>query len=74
MLRMANYKPVGEDTTGFTEGGDHGEFNCGNCVHMKDGCTHPIMKSISKQPKLKNGNIEVDEDDCCTFVRRPGDK
>jgi hypothetical protein len=70
---MSKFSPSGENETGFIEGDGKGEFSCGNCVHMKDGCVHPIMKAISKQPRMKNGNVEVDEDDCCKFQRRPGD-
>jgi hypothetical protein len=70
---MSNWSPVGEPETEFTEGKDLGDFNCGNCVHMKDGCVHPIMKAISKRPRKQNGNVEVDDDDCCKFVKRPGE-
>lgn len=65
--------PSGEPVTGFEEGGDLGPFNCGNCMHMEDGaCTHPVMVRMSKQPKKGDG-VEVDEDDCCTYVRRKGE-
>lgn len=68
-------EPVGEPETEFTEGGDKGPFNCGNCVHMRAGiCNHPTMIEHSKQPRNKRGFPKVDEDDCCKFVRRPGDE
>ena len=74
-MAIANTDPVGEPITGFEEGLGHGPFRCGNCVHMKFGvCAHPVMIEHSKQPRGYFGYPEVDEDDCCNFVRRPGDK
>ena len=67
--------PVGEAYTEFTGGGGLGPFKCGNCVHAdhKEGvCNHPIMIWRSKQPR-KNGKPVIDGDDCCKFVRRPGE-
>ena len=71
-IHVHSNSPVGESVTGFATG-KNGEFCCGNCVHMAGSyCTHPVMISDSKQPKTRAG-VVVDHDDCCTFVRRPGD-
>lgn len=61
----------GEPNTGF-ETGEKGPFCCGNCSYYKDGCTQKDMIKYSKQPKLSNGNIKVDKDDCCEYVDRKG--
>lgn len=65
--------PTGEPKTEFEKGDGKGEFQCGNCVHMKgQACVHPVMVEYSRQPRDKDGNPKVDSDDCCQFVRRPG--
>lgn len=71
---MPNDNPTGEEVTGFINGAGRGEFNCGNCVHMKgSACTHPVMVSKSHLLRDKDGNPKVDSDDCCKFQRRKGD-
>lgn len=75
-MTIDDTKPVGEKFTEFEKGDGKGPFNCHNCIHMnhKEGvCEHPIMISLSKQPR-KDGKPEVDKDDCCKFVRRPEKK
>ena len=78
------YKETGTEDTGFSCGGP---FSCMNCVHrtphsknasgkVVDSCKHP---KVMKDPKLKDkrlpdGTIEVDEDDCCRYVRPPEEK
>lgn len=62
----------GEPHTGFEKAGSLGEFECGNCTFMKDGCDHPVMMKYSTQPRLENGHVEVDEEDCCEYVDRVG--
>lgn len=63
----------GEPVTGFEKAGELGPFNCGNCIHMSDEvCIHPIMVKLSAQPKKDDG-VEVDADDCCSYVRRKGE-
>ena len=72
---MVNAAYVGETTTGFQKGLGRGPFKCGNCVFYKhDTCRQPVMIQISAQPRTSDGYPKVDDDDCCTYVRRPGDK
>ena len=64
---------VGEAVTGFEKADHKGPFECGNCTHMENGyCHHPVMMAKSKEPKNKSGFVQVDEHDCCKFVRRVG--
>lgn len=77
---MANKKlATGEAGTGLIRGDDKGEYNCGNCVHFRRGhsangiCEHPVVDALSEEPRL-GGFVKVDEDDCCEYQRRPGDK
>lgn len=65
----------GEPGTGFEKAGDLGEFECGNCKFMRDaGCHQPDMMAKSKEPRLKDGSVKVDEEDCCEYVKRVGRK
>lgn len=65
----------GEPGTGFEKAGDLGEFECGNCRFF-DGksCGQIDMMQRSKQPRLPNGRVKVDEEDCCEYVDRVGRK
>jgi hypothetical protein len=60
----------GEPGTGFEKRAGKGPFECGNCEYFKEGCTQKDMKKLSKQPRLPNGNVDVDADDCCEYVER----
>lgn len=74
-VKAASDAPSGEAGTGFVKGGDGGPFQCGNCVHMRNGgCYHPKMMAESAQPKKHDGSVQVGESDCCEYQRRPGDK
>jgi hypothetical protein len=71
-MKIENTKPVGEKYTEFEKGDGKGLFNCDNCIHMNHDegvCEHPVMISISKQPR-KDGKPKVGKTDCCKFVRR----
>ena len=66
----------GERGTGFEKAGDLGEFECGNCIFFDasaGACNQADMKAISQQPRLADGRISVDAEDCCTYVQRIGD-
>ncbi len=64
---------LGEPHTGF-ETGAKGLFQCGNCHYYDEGCVQKDMLKYSKQPRLPNGHIKVDHNDCCEFVNRIGKK
>lgn len=73
-----NDEEFGTKASGFAEGGP---FSCMNCVHMQhvnneDVCVHPTVKSDPDLAHLltPEGNIKVDYDDCCRFVRPAEDK
>ncbi|HEX5426581.1 MAG TPA: hypothetical protein VFW94_23740 [Candidatus Acidoferrales bacterium] len=71
--------PTGEAGSGLIRGAGRGEFNCGNCIHFRRGhakngiCEHPVVDALSQEPRM-GGYVKVDEDDCCSYQRRPGDK
>ena len=63
----------GEASTGFERRGNKGPFECGNCHYFRDNsCGEENMMKFSKQPKLKNGRIQVHSQDCCEYVERVG--
>lgn len=66
----------GEPGTGYEDGNDKGEFECGNCEHFaKDtsSCGQEDMMKLSKHPKLAGSDrIIVDEEGCCEYVSRIG--
>jgi hypothetical protein len=64
----------GEPHTGFEKAGTLGEFECGNCSFMQNdgGCDHPMMMKYSTQPRLENGRVIVQPEDCCEYVDRVG--
>lgn len=65
----------GECGTGFEKAGDMGEFECGNCIYFDaaaGACSQVDMMHLSKQPRLTDGRVAVDEEDCCTYVTRKG--
>ena len=65
----------GEPGTGFEKAGDLGEFECGNCEYFDPkahACSQKDMKKLSKQPRLKDGRVSVDPEDCCEYVERIG--
>jgi hypothetical protein len=67
----------GEPGTGFEKAGDLGEFECGNCRFFdpkSPGCRQPDMMAKSKQPRLKDGRVQVEHEDCCEYVDRVGRK
>ena len=65
----------GEPWTGFEKAGDKGEFECGNCRWFnKNSCIQADMLAKSLQPRLSNGHVVVDEEDCCEYVDRVGRK
>ena len=71
---VLNLKAIrGEPGTGFEKAGRLGEFECGNCRYFRDGgCSQKDMKKNSKQPRLPDGRVKVDAEDCCEFVARVG--
>lgn len=67
----------GEKGTGFEKAGTKGPFECGNCRYFiggpgGQGCGQADMKRHSRQPRLPDGRVQVDGDDCCEFVYRIG--
>lgn len=67
----------GEPGTGFEKAGDLGEFECGNCEYFNakaSACSQKDMMKNSKQPRLKDGRVSVDAEDCCEYVERVGRK
>jgi GNAT superfamily N-acetyltransferase len=73
---------LGTKMSGFAGGGP---FSCMDCIHrtphsknaageMVDSCKHPTVMADPElaDRKLPDGTIEVDNDDCCTFVRPTG--
>ena len=62
----------GEPGTGFEKRGRKGPFKCGNCAYFGEGCSQKDMRANSKQPRLPNGNVDVDADDCCEYIERIG--
>lgn len=67
----------GERGTGFEKAGDLGEFECGNCTYFDataGACNQTDMKAMSQQPRLADGRVSVDEEDCCEYVQRVGRK
>jgi hypothetical protein len=71
----ANDAPSGTKKAGFVVGGNGGSFKCGNCVHMSKGtCQHPEVIADQEAPHNADGAVPVNENDCCEYQRRPGDK
>lgn len=67
----------GEPGTGFEKAGELGEFECGNCKYFDpsaSACDQKDMMKNSKQPRLKDGRVSVDAEDCCEYVERVGRK
>ncbi len=63
----------GERGTGFEKAGTLGEFECGNCSFFEgQGCYQEDMKEKSKEPRNKDGSVQVGEEDCCEYVDRVG--
>jgi hypothetical protein len=67
----------GEPGTGYEppeiRGKDLGDFNCYNCRFFNpgnSGCRQKTMMEKSKQPRLENGQVEVDEMGCCEYIHR----
>lgn len=70
-INSANVK--GEPGTGFEKGKGKGDFACWNCNYYKeDSCGQDDMMQLSKQPRLENGRVQVEDDDCCEYVDRAG--
>lgn len=67
----------GEAGTGFEKEAGLGEFECENC-HFFDAvagaCNQETMKALSKQPRLADGRVSVEAEDCCEYVSRMGKK
>lgn len=63
----------GEEGTGFEKRGNKGAFECGNCSYYDNhSCGQKDMMEKSKQPRLPNGRVKVEADDCCEYVERIG--
>ena len=65
----------GEKGTGFEKRGKKGPFECGNCHYFDadaEGCDQETMKEKSKQPRLADGRVSVEADDCCEYIERVG--
>lgn len=61
----------GEAGTGFEKRGDKGPFECGSCEYFTGhSCREKNMRRMSKQPRLPDGTVKVDEDDCCEYIER----
>jgi hypothetical protein len=77
LIQINQHDIIGESGTGFEKAADLGEFECGNCTFYdaKAGaCDQKTMKALSKQPRLSDGRVSVDAEDCCEFVQRIGKK
>lgn len=62
----------GEQGTGFEKRGNLGPFQCSNCRYFSDGlCRQEDMLRESRQPR-RDGQVEVDKEDCCEFIERVG--
>lgn len=67
----------GEAGTGYEAESSLGEFECDNCRFFDEdssSCGQNDMMKKSKQPKLRNGRVEVDPEGCCEYVDRVGRK
>jgi len=66
----------GEPWTGYEDGDNKGEFECGNCEYYEretSSCGQEDMKLHSKQPKVAGSDrIVVDKDGCCEYINRIG--
>lgn len=73
---MLDVKAIhGEAGTGFEKRGDKGPFECGNCrFFAEESCGQKDMMAKSKQPRLANSRVKVDDDDCCEYIDRVGTK
>lgn len=68
MIGIGRTRP--EPKTGYVDRKVGGREHCFNCHHFKkeeSGCDGPKMKELSKQPKLKNGDVKVHAVGLCNF-------
>ena len=77
LVQIDPFAIKGEAGTGFEKAADLGEFECGNCYFFDasaGACNQETMKALSKQPRLTDGRVSVEEEDCCEYVSRMGKK
>lgn len=75
LIQIDPFAVKGESGTGFEKAADMGEFECGNCWFFDaraGACNQETMKALSKQPRLVDGRVMVEEEDCCEYVDRMG--
>lgn len=72
-LQINSAHVKGEPGTGFEKREDLGDFVCGNCEYYKnDSCGQADMMARSKEPRTKDGRVQVEDRDCCEYVDRVG--
>ena len=77
LVRPDVFAIQGEAGTGFEKAGNLGEFECENCLYFDasaGACNQETMKAVSKQPRLADGRVSVDAEDCCEYIKRAGRK
>jgi len=75
LVQIDPFAVRGEAGTGFEKAADLGEFECGNCLFYDataGACNQETMKALSKQPRLADGRVSVEAEDCCEYVSRMG--
>lgn len=63
----------GEKGTGYEKFDGRGPFECGNCNYYRasdSSCGQKDMMKFSKQPRLRNSRVVVEERGCCEYVER----
>lgn len=75
LIQIDPFAIKGEAGTGFEKAANLGEFECENC-HFFDAkagaCNQETMKALSNQPRLADGRVMVEAEDCCEYVDRIG--
>ena len=75
MLEIDSSKVKGEPGTGYEAPDGRGPFECANCRYFSAGastCRQSTMTRVSKQPREKDGRVQVDPHGCCEYVERKG--
>jgi len=66
---------LGEPGTGYENENGKGDFECGNCRYFdaaSSTCGQKTMVAMSRQPKMPDGRVKVEEEGCCEYVDRVG--
>lgn len=65
----------GEPGTGYEDGDGLGEFECENCRYFEpeeQSCWQPDMVAKSVRPRNDEGDVLVDPESCCDYIKRLG--